>query len=46
MIINQELCVGCGLCVPYCPIGAIEVTGRKASIDRDKCLQKGSHPAR
>ena len=39
MIINQELCVGCGLCVPYCPIGAIEVTGRKASIDRDKCVE-------
>lgn len=39
MYVNQDLCVGCGLCVPYCPVGAITVTDRKASIDRDACVE-------
>lgn len=39
MIIDQELCVGCGLCVPYCPVGAIHVENRKAHIDADACVE-------
>ena len=41
MFVNQDLCVGCGLCVPYCPVGAITVTNRKAEIDRDICVECG-----
>ena len=39
MKINQELCVGCGLCVPYCPVGAIRLENRKARIDADVCVE-------
>lgn len=39
MYINQDLCVGCGLCVPYCPVGAIKVENRKAVIDPEGCVE-------
>lgn len=39
MIINQELCVGCGMCVPYCPVNAIKVVDRKAHIDANACVE-------
>lgn len=39
MKINQELCVGCGMCVPYCPVSAIRLENRKAYIDADACVE-------
>lgn len=39
MQVNQELCVGCGQCVPYCPMVAITVVSRKASIDLAACVE-------
>ena len=39
MYINQEACVGCGMCVPYCPVGAINVSDHKAKIDMDACVE-------
>ena len=40
--INQDMCAGCGICVDYCPVGAIrqEKTG-KALIDDSKCIRCG-----
>lgn len=40
MKIDQDLCVGCGNCRPYCPVGAI-VVADTASIDSEACLECG-----
>ncbi len=43
--VNQEACVGCGLCQKQCAHGAISFDrtgkGKKASIDHDKCVGCG-----
>lgn len=39
MRINAKKCVGCRLCLPYCPVGAIKVIGKKCSIDKDECVE-------
>lgn len=39
MRINQNKCVGCRLCVPYCPIGAIKAVKNKCLIDEDECVE-------
>lgn len=42
MVINQHTCVGCGLCIPYCPTKAISIHNKKAYIDLDKCVECGN----
>lgn len=42
MVIDKEKCVGCGICMVYCPAGAITVHDKKASIDQDACLGCGN----
>lgn len=48
MRIDNEACIGCGKCVPYCPMKAIIWHGEKdsqkgikpyAEIDRDECVE-------
>lgn len=41
MRINEELCVGCGLCTKYCPMNAISICDRKAVIEREECVECG-----
>ena len=42
MIINEE-CIGCQVCVPYCPMGAISMDDAEgvAKIDQDECVECG-----
>jgi electron transfer flavoprotein alpha subunit len=43
-VINEK-CIGCKLCVPACPLGAIKVENKKAIIDLDKCTLCGACPS-
>ena len=36
LIVNEEKCVGCGLCIPYCPEEALWAWG-DCQVNRDKC---------
>ncbi len=38
MKVDSDLCVGCGECVPYCPMEAISVDG-VAEIDQEACVE-------
>jgi ferredoxin len=42
MKIDPELCIGCGQCVDYCPVGAISLIDGKAEIDFDECVECGN----
>jgi Pyruvate/2-oxoacid:ferredoxin oxidoreductase delta subunit len=43
MIIDQATCIGCQLCLPYCPMGCISYQESKGvcSIDLDECVECG-----
>ena len=39
--IRTEDCVGCGVCVQECPVGAISMNGQAAVIDDKTCIRCG-----
>jgi len=40
--VNEDMCVGCGVCVDDCPVGAITLKDdRKAIINEDECIRCG-----
>ena len=41
MLVNQEKCIGCGQCVPFCPAKAIVIEDKKAHIDQGLCYECG-----
>ena len=42
MKIEQDRCIGCGQCVPYCPVKAISMDSDLAEIDFDECAECGN----
>lgn len=48
MRVDQDKCIGCGICVVYCPVDAIHMVPQgdgkkaKAQIDQDSCLECGN----
>ena len=42
MKIDKDLCIGCGQCQPYCPVGAISLKEELSEIDFDECAECGS----
>ena len=40
--VKKELCVGCGICQRECPVDAITITNRVASIDDALCIRCGT----
>ena len=40
--VNEDMCVGCGVCVDDCPVGAITLKDdQKATINEDECIRCG-----
>ena len=37
VVVDDRKCVGCAMCFPFCPEGAIKVYG-DAEIDPNKCI--------
>ena len=41
--LNQQRCIGCGMCVNVCPHAVFEMVGKKAQIvNRDGCMECGA----
>ena len=41
--LNEERCIGCGMCLEVCPRGVFEKNGRHVRIvDRDGCMECGA----
>jgi len=40
--VDRNKCLGCGICVQRCPVGAITLVEGKAVIDQDKCTGCGA----
>ncbi len=40
--IDREKCIGCRMCIPLCPMGAISISGDKSSIDPNECAECGT----
>ena len=42
MVVNKDVCVGCGTCVENCPVNAISMVDGVAHIDKEICINCGS----
>lgn len=39
MKLDKDLCVGCGSCVPYCPVGALSRRDGVVQLDPGRCVE-------
>ncbi len=39
MLIDQDLCIQCESCVPYCPVAAIYPANGTVQVDQDQCVE-------
>jgi len=37
--VDENICIGCGICVEECPVNAISMENGKAIIDMEKCIR-------
>lgn len=42
MKVHQEKCIGCGICIPFCPANAISIVNKVAFIDQQSCFECGN----
>ncbi|MGN0968949.1 MAG: glycyl-radical enzyme activating protein [Oscillospiraceae bacterium] len=42
LLFNNDLCCGCGACIPHCPQNAIRLENGKGALDRDLCRSCGA----
>lgn len=40
--IDRSMCIGCGSCLPLCPMGAISMSDDRSSIDPNECAECGT----
>ncbi|MBN1384215.1 MAG: DUF362 domain-containing protein [Elusimicrobia bacterium] len=39
--INIEACIGCGICIKWCPAGALRLSNKKITLNKDICIGCG-----
>lgn len=39
MKLDKGLCVDCGSCIPYCPVGALTLENGAVTLDLDRCVE-------
>jgi phosphoadenosine phosphosulfate reductase len=42
LVVRSELCVGCAVCVPRCPTGALAIEDMRVVLDEGECVHCGS----